>query len=67
MIPFEINIQSVNLEVVAKITDSMVQDYGCRVKYDKDTDLVIGFSKSNYKHTKIFDGQKRPFSSQKAC
>ncbi len=45
MIPFKINIQSVNLEVAAKITDSMVQDYGCRVTFDKDTgqvDLIGG-------------------------
>ena len=36
MKPFEISRQNENLEVVAKITDSMVQDYGCRVKYDKE-------------------------------
>lgn len=40
MKPFEIIKRSVNLEVLAKITDSMVQVYGCRVKYDKDTGLV---------------------------
>ena len=40
MEPFKINKQSGNLEVLAKITDSMVQDYGCRVKYDKVTGRV---------------------------
>ena len=40
MTPFKINKQSGNLEVLAKITNSMVQDYGCRVKYDKDTGQV---------------------------
>ena len=40
MKPFEINRQSGNLELIAKITDSMVQAYGCRVKYDKQTGLV---------------------------
>ena len=29
-----------NMEVAAKITDSMVQDYGCRVKYNKKTGEV---------------------------
>lgn len=40
MKPFEINEQSGNLEILAKITDSLVQDYGCRVKYDRVTGLV---------------------------
>ena len=40
MMPFEIIKQSGNLEVLAKITDSMVQAYGCRVKYDKNTGRV---------------------------
>lgn len=40
MKPFEINKRSGNLELVAKITDSMVQEYGCRVKYNKGTGQV---------------------------
>lgn len=40
MEPFKIKKQSGNLEVAAKITDSMVQDYGCRVKYNKTTGQV---------------------------
>lgn len=40
MKPFEIKKQNKNLEVVAKITDSMVQEYGCRVKYNKESGLV---------------------------
>ena len=40
MKPFKIKEQSGNLEVSAKITDSMVQDYGCRVKYNKATGQV---------------------------
>jgi hypothetical protein len=40
MMPFEIIKQSGNLEVLVKIADSMVQAYGCRVKYDKDTGFV---------------------------
>lgn len=40
MKPFEINRQCGNLEVLVKITDSMVQEYGCRVKYDGVTGLV---------------------------
>jgi hypothetical protein len=28
------------LEVVAKITDSMVQDYGCRIRYNKESGEV---------------------------
>jgi hypothetical protein len=40
MKPFEIKKQSGNMEVAAKITDSMVQGYGCRVKYNKDTGEV---------------------------
>ena len=45
MKPFEINKQNGNLEVLAKITDSMVQEYGCRVKYNKvsgQVDLIGG-------------------------
>ena len=40
MKPFEIKQRSSNLELVAKITDSMVQEYGCRVKYNKNTGQV---------------------------
>ena len=40
MKPFEINKQDGNMELAAKITDSMVQDYGCRVKYNKETGEV---------------------------
>lgn len=40
MKPFIIKEQSGNLEVSAKIADSMVQDYGCRVKYNKTTGQV---------------------------
>ena len=40
MKPFEIARQNNNLELFAKITDSMVQDFGCRVKYDKTTGCV---------------------------
>jgi hypothetical protein len=40
MKPFEIKKQNGNLEVVAKITDSMVQEYGCRVKYNKKSGQV---------------------------
>lgn len=40
MKPFEIIKKSANLEVLVKITDSLVQGYGCRVKYDKATGLV---------------------------
>lgn len=40
MKPFVVKKKNGNLEVVAKITDSMVQEYGCRVKYNKQTGLV---------------------------
>jgi len=40
MKPFEIKRQNGNMEVVAKITDSMVQEYGCRVKYNKESGQV---------------------------
>lgn len=40
MKPFEIKKQNGNLEVVAKITDSLVQEYGCRVKYNKESGQV---------------------------
>jgi hypothetical protein len=40
MKPFKIKKQNENMEVVAKITDSMVQEYGCRLKYNKQTGLV---------------------------
>jgi hypothetical protein len=38
--PFEINKRSANLELAAKITDSMVQDFGCRVLFNKDTGQI---------------------------
>lgn len=40
MKPFAIKRHNKNMEVVAKITDSMVQAYGCRVKYNKESDQV---------------------------
>ena len=40
MQPFQIKKQNGNAELVAKITNSMVQAYGCRVKYNKETGLV---------------------------
>lgn len=40
MKPFEVKRQNANLEVVAKITDSLVREYGCRVKYNKQTGQV---------------------------
>jgi hypothetical protein len=40
MKPFQIRKLNENLEVVAKITDSMVQEYGCRVKYNKESGKV---------------------------
>lgn len=40
MKPFEISRQNGNLEVVAKITDSMVQEFGCRVKYNKESGRI---------------------------
>lgn len=35
MSPFSIKQKNETIEVVAKITDSLVQEYGCRVKYNK--------------------------------
>lgn len=40
MKPFKISKQNETLEVVAKITDSMVRDYGCRVKYHQESGLI---------------------------
>ena len=40
MKPFEVKKQNGNMEVVAKITDSMVQKYGCRIKFNKETGQV---------------------------
>lgn len=40
MKPFEIKKRNGNMEVVAKITDSMVQEYGCRVKFNKESGRV---------------------------
>jgi hypothetical protein len=40
MKPFQIRNQNENLEVAAKITDSMVREYGCRVKYNKESGRV---------------------------
>lgn len=40
MKPFTIKKQNGSLEVVAKITDSMVQEYGCRIKYNKESGQV---------------------------
>lgn len=40
MKPFEVKKQNSNVEVAAKITDSMVQEYGCRLKYNKTTGMV---------------------------
>ncbi len=40
MKPFKIKKRNGNMEVVAKITDSMVQEYGCRLKYNKKTGQV---------------------------
>jgi hypothetical protein len=40
MKPFEIKKQNKSLEVAAKITDSMVQQYGCRIKYNKESGQV---------------------------
>ena len=35
MNPLKIRKRNQTVEVVAKITDSIVQEYGCRVKYNK--------------------------------
>lgn len=35
MNPLKIRKRNETVEVVAKITDSIVQEYGCRVKYNK--------------------------------
>ncbi len=40
MTPFNIKQKNETIEVVAKITDSMVQEYGCRVKYNKDNGRI---------------------------
>lgn len=40
MSPFNIRKKNETIEVVAKITDSMVQEYGCRVKYNKDNGRI---------------------------
>jgi hypothetical protein len=40
MKPFPIREHNENIEVMAKITDSMVQEYGCRVKYDRQSGQV---------------------------
>ena len=40
MRPFRIRKKNETIEVVAKITDSMVQEYGCRVKYNKTSGNV---------------------------
>lgn len=40
MKPFEIKKKDGNMEVVAKITDSMVQQYGCRIRYNKESGQV---------------------------
>ncbi len=37
---FKINARNRSLEVVAKITDSMVRAYGCRITYDPDVDRM---------------------------
>ncbi len=37
---FPINQKNQTIEVVAKITDSLVQEYGCRVKFNKDSGCV---------------------------
>lgn len=37
---FEIKKQNGNLEVAAKITDSMVREYGCRIRYNKESGKV---------------------------
>lgn len=36
MNPLPISEKNGNLEIVAKITDSIVKEYGCRVKFDKE-------------------------------
>ncbi len=35
MNPFTIRRQNENVEIVARITDSLVQEYGCRVRYNR--------------------------------
>lgn len=40
MSPFSIRQKNETIEVVAKITDSMVQAYGCRVKYNKTSGQI---------------------------
>jgi hypothetical protein len=40
MSPFNIQQKNQTIEVVAKITDSLVQEYGCRVKYNKHSGRI---------------------------
>lgn len=40
MSPFNIRQKNETIEVVAKITDSLVQEYGCRVKYNKQSGQI---------------------------
>ena len=40
MSPFSIRQKNETIEVVAKITDSLVQEYGCRVKYNKNSGQI---------------------------
>ena len=40
MNPFTVKQENDNVEVSVKITDSLVQEYGCRVKYNKSTGEV---------------------------
>ena len=40
MSPFSIKQKNETIEVVAKITDSMVQEFGCRVKYNKHSGQI---------------------------
>ena len=40
MNPLKIRKRNETVEVVAKITDSIVQEYGCRVKYNKDNGRI---------------------------
>lgn len=37
---FPIENKNVNAEILAKITNSMVKEYGCRAKYDKKTGKI---------------------------
>lgn len=40
MNPIKIKQKNQTIEVVAKITDSLVQEYGCRVKYNKESGRI---------------------------